>query len=267
MKGRSGSRAGFTMIELLTVIAIIAILVAILFPVFASVKRSVRLTSCMNNMHNISQAMNLYHDNWGTYPIVLDSFVVGGVTFHTLFPQYVKSQDVYRCPENVYPIADGNVQDFAPTQLTSTAQPIKRFPNASGTPMLCVRGSRWTICSDPASAACQVCQQTFPIQFPLRDSYDGTLFPKSLSAQYEIHYAPDWTEALPSAADVPRQLKYRSPPANTVVTWCLNHVSLDDQGVPQGIVPVLFGDGSVRKSSGTKFYQWAADGNTWRVYP
>ena len=43
-------RRGFTMVEMLTVIAIIAILAGILFPVFATVKKNVHKATCTSNL-------------------------------------------------------------------------------------------------------------------------------------------------------------------------------------------------------------------------
>lgn len=61
-------RRAFTLIELLVVIAIIAILAAILFPVFAQAKESAKQVACMSNMRQISMASMLYlgdfDDQW-----------------------------------------------------------------------------------------------------------------------------------------------------------------------------------------------------------
>ncbi len=60
----------FTLIELLVVIAIIAILAAILFPVFARAKESAKQTACISNTRQIGLALNMYvGDVDGTMPI------------------------------------------------------------------------------------------------------------------------------------------------------------------------------------------------------
>jgi prepilin-type N-terminal cleavage/methylation domain-containing protein len=53
-------RKAFTLIELLVVIAIIAILAAILFPVFAQAKEAAKKTTCLSNIKGIQTAMVLY---------------------------------------------------------------------------------------------------------------------------------------------------------------------------------------------------------------
>jgi prepilin-type N-terminal cleavage/methylation domain len=62
-------RAAFTLIELLTVIAIIGVLAAILIPVVGRVRQSARTAHCIKNLQNIGAAFQLYAaDNKGLYP-------------------------------------------------------------------------------------------------------------------------------------------------------------------------------------------------------
>jgi len=59
----------FTLIELLIVIAVIMILGAILFPVFAQVREKARATACLSNMRQIGTATIMYTtDNDEAYP-------------------------------------------------------------------------------------------------------------------------------------------------------------------------------------------------------
>src|SRR3569833_3689325 len=53
-------RRAFTQIELLVVIAIIAILAAILFPVFARAREAARTTSCRSNLKQIATVFAMY---------------------------------------------------------------------------------------------------------------------------------------------------------------------------------------------------------------
>jgi len=58
------NRKAFTLIELLVVIAIIAILAAILFPVFAQAREKARQTSCVSNQKQLATAANMYMQDY-----------------------------------------------------------------------------------------------------------------------------------------------------------------------------------------------------------
>ena len=72
MKNRAAIQArAFTLVEVLVVIAIIAILAALLFPVLSSAKGRAQRTACMNNLKQINIAIHAYADeNNDTLPNV-----------------------------------------------------------------------------------------------------------------------------------------------------------------------------------------------------
>src|SRR5438128_1676946 len=57
-------RRAFTLIELLVVIAIIAILAAILFPVFAQARAAAHRVVCLSNEKQIGMAMTMYASDY-----------------------------------------------------------------------------------------------------------------------------------------------------------------------------------------------------------
>jgi prepilin-type N-terminal cleavage/methylation domain-containing protein/prepilin-type processing-associated H-X9-DG protein len=57
-------KKAFTLIELLVVIAIIAILAAILFPVFSQAKAAAKQTACLSNTSQIGLATQIYIGDW-----------------------------------------------------------------------------------------------------------------------------------------------------------------------------------------------------------
>ena len=103
-----GSRknSAFTLVELLIVIAIIALLAAILFPVFLSAREKARQATCLSNEKQVGLAALQYlQDNDETYPIV--DYVVQNykgpgnpwVTWCWEIEPYAKNWSVFTCPD------------------------------------------------------------------------------------------------------------------------------------------------------------------------
>jgi general secretion pathway protein G len=59
---------GFTIVELLVVVGIMALLVSIVLPVYQNAMRTTRYNNCMENMRKISVALTLYRSDNGHYP-------------------------------------------------------------------------------------------------------------------------------------------------------------------------------------------------------
>ena len=123
-------KRAFTLIELLVVIAIIAILAAILFPVFARAKAAAKKTACLQNLHQIGLSIVTYMNDYDdVFPHAIDAsdryapeIWAASPDFQAEIPhmpllsevlqQYLKSKDVFHCPsdtgtqmlDNHYPV-------------------------------------------------------------------------------------------------------------------------------------------------------------------
>ncbi len=102
-------RRAFTLIELLVVIAIIAILAAILFPVFAQAREKARMASCQSNLKQLGNAFTLYVQDYderypGANPGAWNDCVQmpykGGWSgwIGNLLMPYTKNTRIYVCP-------------------------------------------------------------------------------------------------------------------------------------------------------------------------
>ena len=98
MRLHQGARRAFTLIELLVVIAIIAILAAILFPVFAQAREQARKTVCTSNVKNYGLAFLMYCQD---YDETMVSQVNGSsdlTQFQYITQPYVKNRQILLCP-------------------------------------------------------------------------------------------------------------------------------------------------------------------------
>src|SRR5262245_34034831 len=67
------SRRGFTLIERLVVLAIIAVLIALLLPAVQAAREAARRIQCVNNMKQLGLAMHNYHEANNSFPMGISS--------------------------------------------------------------------------------------------------------------------------------------------------------------------------------------------------
>ena len=117
MGRRRSVKSAFTLVELLVVVAIIALLTAILLPVFFSVRGKARQTVCVSNLRQIGLAISLYSQDyddyypwandpsdtntspniWASQP-AYQAQVFAMQPLQDVLAPYIKNKDLWRCP-------------------------------------------------------------------------------------------------------------------------------------------------------------------------
>jgi len=274
----SGFTQAFTLIELLVVIAIIAILTAILLPVFNSVREGSRQSVSISNMKDIQQKMEQYKLDNHKYPDVLfgyaypnSKFTTGltmaqtagqaAIYFPGLYPAYIKDPNVFTDPNNQ---TDPN----SLVQITPALTDAHVIAPCNTQNDNILRGDGNSGCMGASSGQAVLTQRFF---YTL-DAYDSNPVVTGgntiSSTAYIIRYqtARELLQSpVPSATSDPyyHQLRWQNPPADTLVTLTPYHVKNADK------VLVIFASGAVKKVKAEDFLNPNADTavDFWKITP
>lgn len=118
----NNAKRGFTLIELLVVIAIIGLLASIVAVSVNSARRKARDVKRIADLKTISTALEMYYDQYGTYP-VSTPICNSGVNFH----------NDYWCRDTNNNVGDTQIQNWIPgLQEFLTKMPHNPKPYATG---------------------------------------------------------------------------------------------------------------------------------------
>lgn len=286
----------FTLIELLTVIAIIALLSAIIFPVFARVKLNAYKSGDMAAMNSIRTALQLYRDDQGGYPQALLGYITpyeyqNGVTVvpanqyrGAMYSKRIESIDTLKGSINrsaynllvpaIWPPLDPRPAGTAILDLNADGviNAADDIPQARQAYFSSYTGTANYYLLDPAAsptinASTSTAEATVG-RFYAVSGYDVGPVKFANGTEYsELHYTKFWTGFgvdQGSALDDPRQLGYSDPPDTTVVTWNTFYRDYTNNQLSNGGSKdiVLFLGGSARPLDSKQMSERA-----WRMMP
>ncbi len=124
------NRNGFTLVELLIVLAIVAILLAILLPVFHRARRSSQASACLAHLRQLACATTLYTSDYDeNFALGFYRYQNGFLTLWQLHRPYIKSDAITLCPRETTPIALSGLERLAGLTLQEPDIKVALVPN------------------------------------------------------------------------------------------------------------------------------------------
>jgi prepilin-type N-terminal cleavage/methylation domain-containing protein len=123
----SNTRHGFTLVELLVVVAIIGILVALLLPALQIAREAARRAECFNHLKQTSLAVHLYHDNFRRLPPAGDNGLASASMFVIVLP-FVEQKGLHVQYDPALGIMHRNNDGVAATRLPLYICPSMAMP-------------------------------------------------------------------------------------------------------------------------------------------
>ncbi|MCL6503068.1 MAG: DUF1559 domain-containing protein [Pirellulales bacterium] len=116
---RRRTRAAFTLVEMLVVVAIIGVLVALVMPAVQYAREAARRSQCSNNLKQIGIAIHLYHDTYRKFPMATHWRGKYYSAFTAILP-YLEQSPVYQG-------YDPKLSAFDPLNAATVAIPIATY--------------------------------------------------------------------------------------------------------------------------------------------
>ena len=110
-----GRNRGFTLIEILVTIGIIAVLAGIGVVTIGKVKGANSQTTCISNLRSLSQGLQSYYNDYMTFPA--DGYPDDGDDMYPLSTElanYIKDKSTFICPEDSNTTSTGNFASYDP---------------------------------------------------------------------------------------------------------------------------------------------------------
>jgi len=147
------------LIELLVVVAIIAILAAILFPVFAQAREKGRQITCASNLRNLGSAVLMYVQDYDEqFPLAAYASGAGFLTWNDLTDPYAKNQAIWHCPSSQVKKADASGKvtthfGYNARYLTSISLDFSNFAAHAAVPLAALQQPAETVLLTDAIAS------------------------------------------------------------------------------------------------------------------